>query len=713
MTREMGWNKRRFFILLLALCMLLTVPACAESFDVTAYSYEELVEIRDAVVEKIAEMDRQYAIENGNRKIIFEEEAVQLLRGRTQQLSPSVERVVEEAPAKTQLVYSSSDPEVAKVSNTGLITAVSVGEAVITCSAKDDELVFSELPVAVVETVAGVTLDQDTAALLLKSNDPAAAKLSLTATVAPENAFWQTVVWTSSDETVATVDANGHVKAIAPGSATITATSEEEPAKGQKVKSASCKVTVGQAVEKIEFEETFPLLAANSSVTLKASVLPENATSKKIVWESSNPEVLSVSEKGVIKGLSCGMAEVICRAADESGTAAKFEVQVYQRVTGLKLNLQEGTLLLTKQDEGLASKQLKATVEPQNALNKEIIWTSSDRKIAVVDENGAVKALAPGKVTITATSADSPGKDQNGKQKKPYSASCTFTVGRAVDQIRLSNSTLLLNKGKSTTLKATVLPSDASNKNYTWKSSNPQCVTVNAKGQVSAKACGSARVICTAKDGSGVQAVCEVRVIQMVTSMKPPAKPIGITKGKTRRISVQLSPSDATTKKLRWSSSNPNVASVDENGTVTAHKTGQVTITVSTTDGSNISKKITVAVEPVNSVYVGSISWKAMLGIVKKSLSVEATNTNSVRTVKGFDFIVKCTDSYGYTSTNYLSWEGKQIRPGKSLNDRYQKGLSGFEYARKLEVTITTIYFTDGTSETIPSSERYTSTFRF
>ena len=88
---------------------------------------------------------------------------------------------------------------------------------------------------------------------------------------------------------------------------------------------------------------------------------------------------------------------------------------MYERVKSLKLDAEQGTLLLTEQDENLAKMKLTALIEPANALNQKVVWTSSDETIATVDENGNVQALAPGSVTITATSQDDPGKDKNGR----------------------------------------------------------------------------------------------------------------------------------------------------------------------------------------------------------------------------------------------------------------------------------------------------------
>ena len=543
---------------------------------------------------------------------------------------------------------------------------------------------------------------------MLGTRDASDSAMRLIASIEPENAHVQTVTWESSDETVATVDADGNVQAIAPGSATITAVSDDEPAKGKKAAASSCKVTVLRAVEQLALDETDCLLARGETRSLSVSVLPEDASAKGVEWTSSNPEIVSITNKGVLTGESCGTAMITCTAADGSGSSAECRVKVIQRVTGMSLNAGEATLLLTAKDESAAKMQLTASVEPENAYVRTVTWESSDETVATVDEKGNIQAIAPGSATITVTSDDEPAKG-----KGAMTASCKVNVCRAVNEIRLNKSTLVMDKGRKETLSADVLPEDATIKTVSWSSSNPDVIAITSKGAMTAKACGSAVIRCEATDGSAVYAECGITVIQMVTKLKPNAAKVGVTKGATYLLAVTRTPEDATNKQLKWSSSNERVATVDAHGKVSALSIGLTTITAKTTDGSDLSVEIALAVEPVNGIDISYINYKSTLGIVKKSLSVQAENRNQIRTVKGFDFIVKCTDASGYTSTNHLSWKGGQIKPGKELKDKYQSGLSGFSYARELQITVTTIYYTDGTIVDIPASERDSSIFRF
>ena len=148
--------------------------------------------------------------------------------------------------------------------------------------------------------------------------------------------------------------------------------------------------------------------------TLKATVMPKDASNRLVVWESSKPKVVKVDAKtGKITGLKVGTATITCRAKDGSGVKATCKVTVKdQLVTGIKLNKTKADLKVGK------SLKLKATITPKDAVNRNVTWTSSNKKVATVDKNGKVTAKKAGKVKITCTA-------QDGSRTK---AVCTITV---------------------------------------------------------------------------------------------------------------------------------------------------------------------------------------------------------------------------------------------------------------------------------------------
>ena len=146
--------------------------------------------------------------------------------------------------------------------------------------------------------------------------------------------------------------------------------------------------------------------------------------------------------------------------------------------------------------------QLSVTATPAEAFNPHVTWSSSDESIATVDQNGLVTALVGGMVTITATATDGSGQ----------LATCTITITQMVTSITLSETTLALELDGYKKLTATVLPDNAANKKVTWSSNNDEVAEVTSAGGVAAVGRGTCTITCTAQDGSGVTAICEVTV---------------------------------------------------------------------------------------------------------------------------------------------------------------------------------------------------------
>lgn len=139
-------------------------------------------------------------------------------------------------------------------------------------------------------------------------------------------------------------------------------------------------------------------------------------------------------------------------------------------------------------------------------------------------------------------------------------------------------------------LTATVLPTDATDKTVIWSSSNNDIASVDNKGEVTAVGPGTATITATANDGSGKAASCRITVnepytppaIVHVTGISLDRKTATIKKGSILQLSATVTPSNADDKTVRWESSNTDVASVDDNGEVTAIAPGTATITVTT-----------------------------------------------------------------------------------------------------------------------------------
>ena len=231
---------------------------------------------------------------------------------------------------------------------------------------------------------------------------------------------------------------------------------------------------------------------------------------------------------------------------------------------------------------------LNPAVIPDNAYNKELKWSTSDSDIATVDEDGTVTGHRVGNAVITAQATDDSG----------VSAKCVVNVYTVkVAKISLSATQKNVKPGDYFYLTATVNPSDAYNKSIRWTSSNEAVATVDSNGRVEAKQVGTAVITATATDGSNVSASCVVKVDTVkVSKIALSATVKNVESWDHFTLTATVSPSDAYNKKLKWISSNPDVASVDQNGYVSAENSGSAVITVTTTDGSNLSASCVVNV---------------------------------------------------------------------------------------------------------------------
>ena len=444
------------------------------------------------------------------------------------------------------VTWSTSNAAVATVDADGKVTALTEGTAVITAKAGGKEATCAVTVSNKVVPVTDITLSTSTLSLMKGES------ATLTATVTPADATDKTVSWTSSDEAVATVDANGKVTAVGGGSAVITAHAGS--------KSATCSVQVTSLVTGISLNKTELNLAKGASETLTATITPADATDKTVTWTTSNAAVATVDANGKVTATGVGTATITAKAGDQEATCA---VKVTIPVSSIILNKESLTLM-----EG-ESEILTATVTPADATDKTVTWTSSNPAVASV-EGGVVKALQEGTAVITAKAGDK-------------SATCSVTVDKKVipvSEITLDKTSLSLLKGQSETLTATVGPADATDKTVTWSSSNPAAATVDANGKVTAVGGGTATI--TAKAGTKT-ATCEVTVNVSVTGITLNKSTLKLDEGQTFTLVATVLPSDATDKTVTWTSSDPAVATV-EGGVVKAIKVGTATITAKAGD---------------------------------------------------------------------------------------------------------------------------------
>ena len=460
------------------------------------------------------------------------------------------------------VTWTSDNTSVATVSN-GKITAKAVGTAKITAKTSNGKTAVCTV---VVDPVlpTGITLNKTSVKLTVGGTE------TLTATISPSNATDKTVTWTSDKTSVATVS-NGKITAKAVGTAKITA-------KTVNGKSAVCTVTVDPVLPTgITLNKTSTTLSIGGTETLTASVSPTNATDKTVTWTSDDESIAIVSSNGKIVGVAEGSATITAKTSN--GKTATCTVTVDAAVvapTGITLNKTATTLTVG------GTETLTATVSPSDATDKTVTWTSDNTSVATVSD-GLITAKAVGTAKITA-------KTSNGKP-----AICTVTVDPVLPTgITLSKTSVSLNVGDTLTLKATVKPTNATDKSVTWTSDKTSVATVS-NGKITAKAVGTAKI--TAKTTNGKTATCTVTVTKK--TLEPDSVALDKTEltlevGKTNILTATISPSNVEDASITWSTSDDSVAMVSTNGRVVGIAEGTAIITAKTSNGKTATCTVTV-----------------------------------------------------------------------------------------------------------------------
>ena len=211
----------------------------------------------------------------------------------------------------------------------------------------------------------------------------------------PENAYNKNVSFESADAGIAAVNANGVVTGVSAGETTITVTTEDGGFTG------ACTINVyNQAVTEVTIEPSEAELTVGSSTKLTATVLPENATNKNVIYSVDDESILSVDQDGNVTGLSLGTATVTVTTEDGGFTASAEITVIPVQVTGVSISPKSASVGLGR------TIQLTASIKPSNAANKNLSWSVSDETIISVDGQGTVTGLSGGTATVTVTTED-------------------------------------------------------------------------------------------------------------------------------------------------------------------------------------------------------------------------------------------------------------------------------------------------------------------
>ena len=315
----------------------------------------------------------------------------------------------------TKVTWTSQNPTFATVDENGVVTGLKKGSAKITATATDGSRVAASVTVKVTQSVTMVSVK--TPEIQVTVNKSVQAK----ATALPETATDRKLAWSSSDETVATVSSYGVITGKKAGTCTITCASSSNPDVAGTV-----TVTVSQPVTKIENAngpEELSLLTGQS-VQTRWNVQPADATNKSLTFKSRHPKVATVDANGVVTAVGRGTATIEATAADGSRKQGSVRITVIQPATGV--TVQQPRYYV----QWGGSSLIRATVQPRNANNQRVYWSSEDEGIASVrstaTSTGSIYGVSYGTTTVTAWTEDG-----------GFSASAEVRVGNFIEAVQV------------------------------------------------------------------------------------------------------------------------------------------------------------------------------------------------------------------------------------------------------------------------------------
>ncbi|MBQ6817599.1 MAG: Ig-like domain-containing protein [Bacilli bacterium] len=421
--------------------------------------------------------------------------------------------------------------------------------------------------------------------------------ISLKASFEPTNATEKKVTWESSDENIAKVS-NGTVKGIAVGEVTITVTSNAD----SSVKD-SITITVKEAAK------VLPTAVKISGATevipgieeaLWLTFTPADTTEKGVTWSSSDEAIATVDEDGKVTGIAAGTVKISVVSTADPNVKAELEIEVLSAediVPVWKLDIYTDEILyITKTPKTLYISRSILADTSENASAKPtkttLTWTSSDESIATVDSTGRVTGVAAGTVTISATTQDGTN----------LTATCevTVVVAKAPTSYKVSSTVgedgLKLGRGASVVVEV----GEGEDASSEYVSSDENVATVDESGVITSVGVGEVTITATSLVDPSKSGSVTFTVNNQEVETKPQSVTINgedtVYAGYSINLVATVAPINAV-QSVTWSSSNEEVATVDQTGKVTALKPGTVRITATSTVDKGVSVKFKLEVE--------------------------------------------------------------------------------------------------------------------
>lgn len=414
-------------------------------------------------------------------------------------------------------------------------------------------------------------------------------KVELEYKLSPFNTSQTDIVWSSSNEAVAEVK-NGVVTGKSVGTAIITIASKDNPNVNKE-----CIVNVSRELDK----STVTAVKSDNNIRVNWSRVAHASSYilsryNKItgfvgkVYEGSDTEF---EDKDLLSGKYVYTVTAVVDKNDANANLYSNSISeeseaviIPEPVTGIEVANDYKHMGLFVGGSG----KIRYSVLPGNATNTNVTFKSLNEKVATVDANGVVTGVSEGNADIVITT-----------EEGGFEAKCTVRVDGidARDIERVGDKTVTMGLNQTRQLQVKITPSDTTNKNVQWTSSNNSVTTVDSNGVVTSKNSGS--TIITATTHNGLKTEFFIEVETPVTNITLNSNEINLNPGGTFKLDATVNPSNASNKNIKWISANESIATVDRSGNVTADVAGTTYISAVSADGKvvatctvNVSKPV-------------------------------------------------------------------------------------------------------------------------
>ncbi len=457
------------------------------------------------------------------------------------------------------ILWISSDTSIVTVEpQTGNIAAKitateKTGNVVITAINRDNDTYATAL-VTVTAPITDIKIDKGPA----YTTSIGTPFVFLEAIYQPANATQTEMIWESSDESIATVDANGMVTVLKLGQTTITV----KPAYNPNGVFAQCILTVkDEPITGIQTDVKTLNMKVGDTYDVKVTLTPENPTDRTLTWTTSKADVATVSN-GTITAVGVGTATIMVQGGNAS--PVMIEVNVRQRLESFAFETTSMELEVNQ------TKKLNIIFTPSEGVNTNVTFYSSDESTVTVDKDGNLTGISVGSALITCIAEDL-------GEYRPITCKVTVIQQHLVaTDFTIDPLEQTIQVGDDFTILPIFTPAETTNKQVRYQSLDEAIATVTEEGVVTGVMAGQTVIQCTAVE-TNLTALCKVTVENAITfSLNPSSREIAI--GKSFKISKVTKPSNVD-KAATWRTSNSKIASISATGKVTGKKIGTCTIT--------------------------------------------------------------------------------------------------------------------------------------